>query len=71
MFKLELRLYGNSSAVGSNLRVCFENLLAAATHSEDIKKKASSLGGQIINDSLIYFTSAQNLLEMVRFITTL
>lgn len=71
MFKLELRIYGNSSTLEENFRICFENLIAIATHREEILKKAIDLGGNIANQSLIYFTNSKNLLELVKFIADL
>lgn len=65
---LELRTCSSS---GDNLRVSFENLLSIAIHSDEIIKEAVNLGGTIVNESLILFSTSTSLLKLVSFITIL
>lgn len=62
---LELRVFGDK------LRISFENFLTITIHHEEIFKEACNLGGSIVNESLIMFSSSTALMDLVSFIATL
>lgn len=66
---LELRLCGSTAS--STIRVSFDNLLSTTINHEAIVNEALNLGGNVVNESLILFTSETNLLKLVQFIASL
>ena len=66
---LELRLCGSTAS--STIRISFDNLLSTTINHEAIVNEALNLGGNVVNESLILFTSETNLLKLVQFITSL
>lgn len=66
---LELRLCGSTAS--STIRISFDNLLSTTINHEAIVNEALNLGGNVVNESLILFTSETNLLKLVQFIASL